>query len=111
MPERAGTGCSPHHNRLVMNTRPLPTLVDLQLCIAFPGTFSGSVTVHGGELNLDGPMGGFITFLMARSCPCTAVDSTFQVLLFSIGNDTFEQTAQSPELIVSPFRATVRVRR
>lgn len=74
--------------------------MDLLLCIALFGTFSGSATAHGAEPNPDAPLGGFITFSMVISCPCTAVDSTFQVLLFSSDQDTFVQTAQSPELIV-----------
>jgi hypothetical protein len=31
--------------------------------------------------------------------PCTAVDSTFQVLFRFRCNDTFVQTAQTPELL------------
>jgi len=41
----------------------------------------------------------------------TAVDSTFQVLLRSAHGGTFVVTAQKPELLTLPFRATVRVRR
>jgi hypothetical protein len=43
--------------------------------------------------------------------PCTAVDNTFQVLLRLALIASFPVTAQTFELVGSPFRATVRVRR
>ena len=98
MPERARNECRLHHIGLVMNPRSLSTFVELRSYTGFAAALSGAASVYAGELNTDAALGGFITFSMAILCPCTAVDSTFQVLLFLDDNDTFFETAQSPEL-------------
>jgi hypothetical protein len=47
-------------------------------------------------------------FSNGRNALCTAVDSTFQVLLCLVRDGTFWQSSKV-ELLSSPFRATVRV--
>lgn len=81
-----------------MNPRSLSTFVELRSYTGFAAALSGAGSAHAGELNPDAALGGFITFSVVILCPCTAVDSTFQDLLFLDDNYTFWQTAQSPEL-------------
>ena len=81
----------------------MPTFGGLLLGTTFTETLSGPANADGRERSTGGPSADFVTFPIAGSCPRTAVDSTFQVLLRLAGNDTFWQTAQMFELVRSPF--------
>jgi protein involved in polysaccharide export with SLBB domain len=69
------------------------TLVHHFRCSTFP-----SVSVQDREARSSSPFPTFLTFSDRWNVPCTAVDSTLQVLLSLAHNDTFGPTAQSFEL-------------
>jgi low affinity Fe/Cu permease len=70
------------------------------------GNRSGGARLRLG-IQLWQAIGRFHHFSDGWNVPCTAVDSTFQVLLCSVRNVILYSTAQMTELLRSPFRATV----
>ena len=103
MPKRARTGCRPHHTLLVMNSALHAYFRRATLGHNFrSGTPPPGVRPRP-ETQPWRPYCGFHHFSYGWNVPCTAVDSTFQVLLCSGRNCTFCQTAQTPELLGSPF--------
>jgi len=112
MPKGTRTGCRPRHTLLVMNSALHAYFCRATLVHNFrSSTLSHPECAQGRKPSPGGPAAEFHPLSDSRNVPSTAVDSTFQVLLCSGRNGSFVQTAQTPELLSSPFGATVRVRR
>ena len=78
-------------------------MVDLHLCTNIWAARGVRTSPNGREALPDAPTHEFITLSLSRLSPYTSVGNTLQVL-FSFGSDdTFVQTAQSPELNRLPW--------